>query len=181
VIATKRLSLRIPRQGDAQDLAERRSDPSTAIYQAWTVPYSLEKAQEWIAEVSTQKVMSLGYWSQLIVERTDDGRVVGDVATHLSENGKTAEIGYTLHRWARGQGYATEAAVGLCTYLVETVRVHRLQATTHPHNATSIAVLKRLGFTAEGIQRESFWVGETVTDNAMFGLLARDWLPPVQP
>lgn len=180
MIQTERLTLRPPTPDDAADLAERRSDPETAVHQSWTVPYPLAKAQELIAEVTSHDVLAPGHWSQLIVVRRDDGRVVGDVATHVSENGRTAEVGYTMHRWARGQGYATEAAAALCDHLVRVVGVHRLEAATHPDNAASIAVLRRLGFVAEGVQRESYWVGDTVTDNALFGLLARDWSPSVR-
>jgi aminoglycoside 6'-N-acetyltransferase len=36
-------------------------------------------------------------------------------------------------------------------------------------------VLERLGFRLEGVKRESYWVEDVVTDDAIWGLLARDW------
>ena len=176
-IETPRLTLRAPTPEDAADLAERRSDPETALHQAWTVPYPLAKAQELIAAVTSHDMLAPGHWSQFIIVRREDGRIVGDLAAHLSENGKTAEVGYTLHAWARGQGYATEATAALCDHLVRDIGVHRLEAATHPDNIASIAVLTRLGFAPEGVQRESYWVEDVVSDNALFGLLARDWTP----
>jgi aminoglycoside 6'-N-acetyltransferase len=174
-ISTRRLTVRAPTLDDAADLAERRSDPGTAAYQAWAIPYSLAKAEELIADQTSREMLTPGHWTQLIVVRNSDGRIVGDLATQLSQNARTAEVGYTFHSWARGQGFATEAAAALCDHLVRVVGVHRLEAHTHPDNAASIAVLMRLGFEAEGIRRESYWVDDVVTDDAMFGLLARDW------
>ncbi len=93
----------------------------------------------------------------------------------MSEDGKTAEIGYTLHAWARGNGYATEAVGRVIEYLVETRGAHRIEASTDPANVASIGVLERLGFRSEGVRREAYWKGDVVTDDAVFGLLAREW------
>jgi RimJ/RimL family protein N-acetyltransferase len=175
-IETERLTLRPVSLADAQDLAERRSDPLTAHYQGWTTPYSLVRAEELIQGCLALSGPTPGSWYEIIIVERATGRIVGDVAAELSANGKTATIGYTLHAWARGLGYATEAARALCTYLVESVGVHRLAAETHPDNVASIRVLERLGFAAEGIRRESYWVDDVVSDDAMFGMLARDWV-----
>ncbi len=172
---TARLLLRPVGIDDAADLADRRSDPTTAEYQGWSVPYSIENAQSLVDECVALGGPTPGSWYQIIVIERATQRTVGDVAVHLSDNAKTAEIGYTLHPWARGLGYASEAASALCHYLVTDVGVHRLQASTHPDNAASIRVLTRLGFQPEGIRRESYWVDDVVTDDAQFGLLAREF------
>ena len=174
---TARLLLRPIGADDAAELAERRSDPTTAEYQGWSVPYSVEKAQTLVAECVTLGGPTPGSWYQIIVVERATQRTIGDVAVHLSDNAKTAEIGYTLNPGARGLGYATEAASALCHYLITDGGVHRLQASTHPDNAASIRVLTRLGFQPEGIRRESYWVDDVVTDDALFGLLAREFQP----
>ena len=172
---TARLTLRPLTMDDADDLAERRSDPGTAEFQAWTLPYTLERAKSLIEDVNGHPWPTPGEWHQLAVVETASGRIVGDATFFLAEHGHTAEIGYTLHAWARGRGYATEAAAALIDHLVDEIGVHRLEASTHPENVASNRVLERLGFSLEGIKRESYWVEDVVTDDAIWGLLARDW------
>jgi RimJ/RimL family protein N-acetyltransferase len=147
-IQTERLILRPVTLHDASNLAERRSDPGTAEYQAWPAPYSIEKA------------------------------LSRDFAVRMSDNGKIAMIGYTPNPWACGRRYAIEAASALCTYLVQQTGVHRLEADTHLDNVASLRILERLGFAAEGIRRESYWIGDVVIDDAMFEMLAREWVWP---
>ncbi|WP_062465343.1 GNAT family N-acetyltransferase [Demequina soli] len=173
---TARLVLRPFTEEDAEDFAARRSDPETAMYQAWRVPYSVEKALEVIRESERHDGPVPGHWFQLDVQRLADGRTVGDVAVYLHDHGHTAEVGYTLHTWARRKGYATEATTAMIDYLVDVTGVHRIEAATHPDNSRSIQVLERLGFRAEGVKREAFWVEDEVSDDAIFGLLASEWV-----
>ncbi|WP_061963166.1 GNAT family N-acetyltransferase [Demequina aurantiaca] len=174
-LTTGRLTLRAMVPGDAADLAERRSDPATARYQAWVVPYPVESAQALIDAMVERGDVTPGEWFLLAVERTKDGRIVGDVGIRLSEDSHTAEIGYTLHPWARGHYFSTEATGAVCDYVVNVLGVHRIEATTDPGNLPSVRVLDRLGFIHEGTKRESYWVGDRITDDAMYGLLAREW------
>ncbi|WP_430868097.1 GNAT family N-acetyltransferase [Demequina aurantiaca] len=174
-ITTGRLTLRAMGPDDAADLADRRSDPATARYQAWVVPYSLANAEALIDGMTARGDVAPGEWFLLAVERTKDGRVVGDVGIRLSEDSHTAEVGYTLHPWARGHYFSTEATGAVCDYVVDVLGVHRIEATTDPHNVPSVRVLGRLGFVHEGTRRESYWVGDRIADDAMYGLLAREW------
>jgi RimJ/RimL family protein N-acetyltransferase len=123
---------------DAADLAVRRSDPETARFQSWTAPYPIERARALIDEVLVHGEPTAGFWDQFAIDRLEDRRTVGDLAVRLSDDGRTAEIGYTLHAWARGLGYATEAATRLIDYLVESRGVHRIEASTDAANTASI-------------------------------------------
>ena len=174
-LRSERLTLRPMTMDDAEDLAERRSDTTTAQYQAWRAPYPVERARELVADVTSRPGPMPGHWYQLAVVRTRDDKVLGDVAIWLSENGRTAEVGFTLHPWARGHYYATEATARLVDYAVFDLGVHRVEASTHPHNISSIKVLERIGFIPEGIRRERYWVEDEVSDDAMYGILAREW------
>ncbi len=56
---------------------------------------------------------------------------------------------WALAEDARGQGYATEAARALTDYAFGTLKLARIVATTEHDNASSIAVMRRLGMTVE--------------------------------
>ena len=149
-LSSDRLMLRGMIPSDAEDLAVRRSDPATAQFQGWTIPYPLERAQALVAAVSKLSGPTPGEWFGVTAVEIATGAIVGDIAVFLADHGKTAEIGYTLHPWARGKGYATEAAARMIEHLVTEVGVHRIEASTDPRNAASNRVLERLGFSARG-------------------------------
>jgi len=175
VLTTERLSLRAMTVDDAADLAQRRSDPTTAAYQSWTAPYPLERAVALIDEMVARGGPALGEWTQFACERRDDGVIVGDVALRLDADGRNAEVGFTLHPWARGKGYAREAASAVLDYGFTEWDLHRFEASIDPRNSASERVLTALGFRHEGTLVEAYWVGDVVTDDARYGLLKREW------
>ena len=175
ILRTARLTVRPMTLADADDLASRRSDPETAHFQGWEVPYPLESAVELIEEMIARGAPALGGWTQFACARHEDGVIVGDVALHLDEEGHNGEIGFTLHIWARGQGYATEAAAAILNYGFTVWDLHRCEASIDPRNAASRRVLEHLGFRHEGTMIESYWQGETVMDDARYALLRREW------
>ncbi|RPJ02984.1 MAG: N-acetyltransferase [Chloroflexi bacterium] len=63
----------------------------------------------------------------------------------------TTEMGlfWALRRDYRGQGYATESARALIDFAFERLALRRIVATTEHGNASSIAVMTRLGMTVE--------------------------------
>ena len=142
---TERLRIRALEPADAEDMAERRSDPTTAEYQSWEYPYSVERALDMIAEAARVDRPTPGAWFMAGVEEIESGRVVGDIAVYVQPDGHTAEIGYQLHVWARGRGYATEASRGLVRHAFERVHAHRLVADIVPDNLRSMRLAVRLG------------------------------------
>ena len=131
-LTTERLTLRAMVAADAEPLAARRSDPDTAAFQAWTIPYPPERARDLVAAVAGMDGPTRGEWFQVAIVESASGHSIGDVAVHLSDNGHIAQIGYTLNPSARGRGFATEAAAAMVDHLVTEVGVHRLEAETDP-------------------------------------------------
>lgn len=64
--------------------------------------------------------------------------------------GGTVEIGYAIVPEHRGQGLATEAAIGLVDFAFEHIDVERVIAETLPSHAASIRVLEKCRFTCIG-------------------------------
>jgi RimJ/RimL family protein N-acetyltransferase len=174
-IETQRLLIRSMVPEDARLLAERRSDPQVAKYQNWTLPYPLERAEKMVAELVAMDGPENEEWWMASVCDIDTGEVLGDLALHLSQEGRTAEIGYTFASQHWGTGYAVEAVDALVTYLFEDLEVTRVFGMLHPDNPASAMVMERNGFLFEGHTRSSFWLDDEVSDDWIYGLLRPDW------
>lgn len=174
-IETPAFRLRAYRPSDVAVVAEHRSDPTTAEWQSWAVPYSVEKAQQLIDSVMAVDGPTPGEWWELVIaDPTTDG-FMGSLAVHLAEHGHSAEIGYALRVEHRGKGLATAAAQVLVDALFGRPEINRLEGSLHPNNVASAIVLERLGFVYEGTSRRSFWVEDVVSDDAHYGLLREEW------
>jgi RimJ/RimL family protein N-acetyltransferase len=173
-LRTDRLLLRPMRTDDAEPLAARRSDPDVARYQNWTTPYPIERARAMVADIVAMDGPADGEWWMLTIADLDDTAVLGDLVVHLTWQGRTAEIGYSLARDAWGQGYAVEAATELVRYLFDDLGVTRVEAMLHPDNPASAMVLERVGMRFEGHTRSSFWLDDDNSDDWIYGMIRSD-------
>jgi ribosomal-protein-alanine N-acetyltransferase len=87
---------------------------------------------------------------------------------------RRAEIGYALRSDHWGRGFAGEAVALALDWGFRTLGLHRIEADIDPRNDGSRRLLKRLGFSSEGLQRERYLVGGEASDTELFGLLAQD-------
>lgn len=174
-LRTRRLLLRSPRLTDLDVLARRRNDPLVAQYQDWTLPYSRQSARRALDEAIAAAGPKDEHWFMITVADPADTEVLGDLAVHLSNGARTAEIGYTFDPQVWGRGYAVEAAEAVVTYLFETVGVSRVAGRLHPDNIASAQVLERIGMTFEGHTRLSHWLGDQNSDDWIYAITRADW------
>lgn len=97
---------------------------------------------------------------RLLVERIDDGAVVGDVSWHPvmygpNEQSRALNIGVALYPEARGQGFGTEAQRLLAELLLEQFAVERVEASTDVDNVAEQRSLAKAGFAREGVIRRA--------------------------
>jgi ribosomal-protein-alanine N-acetyltransferase len=90
------------------------------------------------------------------------------------ENG-AAEIGYMIFREHEGTGLAYRSVVALITHLVEVEGIHRIVAKVMPANTRSSDLVRRLGFTYEGVQRETYKLQGRYEDLGVHSILADEW------
>ncbi|MFN3257173.1 MAG: GNAT family N-acetyltransferase [Ilumatobacter sp.] len=173
-ITTERLVIRPTTFADAEALWERRNDPEAARYQNWTLPFPRERADAMCrAAESVDGPENDTWWMAAVCDRAT-GDVIGDLALQLTFDERSAEIGYTFARRVWGRGSATEAADALVGWLFDSVGVSRVHAQTHPENLASVVVLERIGLRFEGHTRNSYWVGDEMSDDWIFGMTAHD-------
>ena len=103
-------------------------------------------------------------------------RMIGSCGFHLYERRhRRAEIGYELHSdyWRRGiMSEATQAVLQFC---FERLGAHRLEADVVEGNSASAALLKKVGFTLEGVWRDRVFKRGAFQSLWQFGLLAPEF------
>jgi [ribosomal protein S5]-alanine N-acetyltransferase len=105
--------------------------------------------------------------------------LIGTCGYHtVNKPHRSIMIGYELHPAYWGKGYAYEAVasmLGFCFKKDFPFVLNRVAATTNLDSEKSIKLLKRLGFTEEGILREAgFWKNK-YHDLRLFSLLKKEW------
>ena len=142
VLRTARLGLRRYGAGDAAALLDVFGDPYAArFYPAMNDPLRIRK---WIAwNLRNYDEHGFGLWA---VERLSDGRFIGDTGLTMQtiEGAQQHEIGYHIHRDARGLGYAAEAARACLDFAFEHVGAGFVCSVAHPENAASAKVAERV-------------------------------------
>jgi RimJ/RimL family protein N-acetyltransferase len=167
-VTTPRLTLRAFTAADAARLADYRSDPDVARHQSWSVPFSLEQAEQLIAAQGHLRAPSPGEWLQIAIER--HGTLVGDVAVHLSEDGQTAEVGCTLAADQQGRGHAREAVAAVVEALFAEAGVQRIEARIDPRNEASIRLFQHLDFVHQGTEAAAVLIDGEWCDDALYAL-----------
>lgn len=91
-------------------------------------------------------------------------------------NQKT-DVGYWLIRKMQGRGLIHECMIALMNYVFLNLRYHRIEVRCAVDNLPSQRVPERLGFTKEGIMRESMFIEDEFVDSILFSILSTDDLP----
>jgi len=104
------------------------------------------EALEFLSRMSDAPMFAPGEWLQLGIADADSGSLLGDIGIHLSEDGATAELGFTLHPAAQGRGIATAAVREALQVLFEATSAVRVLGITDSRNEPSIRLLERVGF-----------------------------------
>jgi RimJ/RimL family protein N-acetyltransferase len=134
----------------------------------------MAQTEELLTEISAMDGPQPDRWWMATVEEVASGEIIGDLAVHQTWGGHTSEIGYTFASKSWGQGFAVEAVDGLVDRLFSDERTTRLTGLLHPDNRPSAMVLERTGFLFEGHTRLSFWDGDEVSDDWIYGMTRED-------
>lgn len=105
-----------------------------------------------------------------------DGQFSGMVY-HVRPNAthRVVEIGYWLVAGATGRGVMTRCVSTLLDYTFGPMGFHRVVLRAAPPNERSVAMAQRLGFTREGVERQSAWLGGQPVDHIVYSMLAPEW------
>lgn len=178
VVRTERLWLRPPVVADHAAWADLRGQ-SRQHLTPWEPQWSIDE----LARVSFRRRLrhyandikeDLGY--AFLIFHVDRHDLLGGLTLSNVRRGVTqaACLGYWIGQPHQGQGYMTEAVRAISSFVFGELKLHRLEAACLPHNAPSIRVLKRAGFTAEGLARGYLKINGQWQDHRLFAHLSDD-------
>ena len=172
-LVSDRLVVRLLARRDIPEFVRYRNIDDIARYQDWELPYTVEMAEELVANVAELGGPTLGEWVQLAIEH--DGVLVGDIAVWVDDEGQLASLGYTVAPEHQGHNYAAEATALIVDWLFEVAGVHRIAATLDPRNIASARVLERTGFHYIGTARSAALIRGEWQDDTRFEFTLAAW------
>lgn len=167
--------LRLLNDGDAQVLFEVIQENRAHLdrWLRWSgYVQTLEDTRAFIDRFVQKAAVDDGFHAGMF----QDGTLVGGIVCHyINTASQKSEVGYWLTENAVGKGLATRSTEAVLNYLFNDVGLHRVEIQCGVENVRSRAVPIRLGFTEEGIKRESEWITDRYLDHVVYSMLDREW------
>jgi ribosomal-protein-serine acetyltransferase len=105
-----------------------------------------------------------------------EGKFSGSFGCHpIDWANRNCSIGYWVDAARQGQGVVTRCCTAMLDWLFDEMSLHRVEIRCATANTRSCAVAERLGFTREGVSRESEWVNDRFLDLVVWGILEPEW------
>jgi ribosomal-protein-serine acetyltransferase len=158
--------------------------PDLAAEYFAVVDRNLARLARWEPWASTQQTVSsvrlfLAWQAQAFTSGTAlpfvirlDGAIVGSCTARIDATDGNAEIGYWIDSEVEGAGVAAESITALVADVFARGDIGRIQARTAVDNTRSRALLERLGFEFEGIQRSAQRFADRRVDMAVYARIA---------
>lgn len=146
-IKTNRLLLRPLGINDLYTTHEYASDIKNTRYMLMLPNHTLEETRQFLAWVMSEweKDMPTTYEFAIVL----DDRHIGAISIRLDEQRREGELGWILDKRFWRKGYATEAALAIKQYAIDTLRVKKLLAHCDNENHESEKLMQRIGMHLE--------------------------------
>lgn len=152
-ISTERLVLRPLDEDDVPALTEMMNDEQVASWTDVPQPFTEAGAHRWITDYAPAERTS-GRGLDLAVTEFLTQRLVGVVQlTKTDWHIRSTELSYITAPWARGEGYASEAALATAQWLFGDQKLERIELRTAADNTASQQVAQKIGCISEGVLR----------------------------
>ncbi|MFG2728122.1 GNAT family N-acetyltransferase [Streptomyces canus] len=154
-ISTERLVLRPLDEDDVPALAEMMNDEQVGAWTDVPQPYSEEQARGWITQYAPTE-REAGRGLDFAVTEFLTQRLVGIVQLAKTNwHVRSTELSYIIAPWARGEGYASEAALATAHWLFTDQKFERIELRTAAANTASQQVAQKIGCISEGVLRNA--------------------------
>ncbi|MEU1018112.1 GNAT family N-acetyltransferase [Streptomyces sp. NPDC005898] len=167
-LSTERLVLRPFEDADVAAYAEMMNDEMVTAWTSVPQPYTEAHARDWITRLAPAE-RDEGRGIALAVTEFLTQRLVGLV--HLRNTDwrvRAGELSYVIAPWARGEGYASEAALATAHWLFDDQAFQRIELRTAADNTAAQQVAQKIGCVSEGVLRGA-WIARTRNGGDPFG------------
>lgn len=169
-IETDRLILRPIVESDAEAIYEYAQSKNVGINAGWKPHESIEETREVMQVVFLDQENVFG---MVLKETGVLFGTIGLIPDPKRQNDKTRMIGYAIGEEYWGKGFTTEAVRALLRLGFEELKLDLISAYCYPYNEGSRNVLKKCGFSYEGLLRlaEERYDG-MVLDNECYAIMS---------
>jgi ribosomal-protein-serine acetyltransferase len=172
------LEIRLLEETDAKDLAGLAHGYNSEVQvNEWIFSgTSVEAARTFIQSCVENHSRSKGFAAGIWVE----GRLAGVTVLNIGHSvciprPFTASIDYAIHPDFRGRGIVTQTCATVINHAFSELGINRIEIMPDIANVKSCAIPERLGFTKEGVLRQSVCYGRFYGDIAVYSLLRSEW------
>lgn len=110
------------------------------------------------------------------IKLKENQKIIGTIGLNvLHLKNKRAEIGYELHPDYWRKGFASEAIKEVLRFSFEQLELYRIGAIVYPENDASLLLLKKMGFTNEGLLRGYIRQNDHFYDTFVLSILKEEW------
>lgn len=180
-IETDRLLIRAPGAGDGADVtaAKRETWHDLTRWMHWARGDGPDPADDEAVIRRASADFILRTDLMMLAFDRGSGLPVAFTGLHrIDWHARIFEIGYWVRTSARGKGYATEVANALTRFAFDALNARKVIITHADGNAPSAAVIKRLGYPLEVVERFGTTLPDgSVVDQHRYARLNTDGLP----
>lgn len=169
ILEGERILLRPVGLADAADMFAYASDEGTTRF-VFETHRDLAMTEEVIAHYFL--AAPLGKYA-IVVKNTQ--KMIGTIDIRPNLADRIAEIGYTLNKDYRGNGYMTEAGKLITALAFDVLELEKVFAMHDVLNPASGEVMKRLGMKPEGVLRRHKVFKGRSCDMAYYGILKEEY------
>lgn len=162
---------RLTDANDVQTLAGHRKVASTT----YNIPHPYEDgmAETWISK--HEETFRQGKGVVYAMTLKEGGNLIGAISLMGLILGHKAELGYWVGVPYWGKGYCTEAGKALLGYGFSVLDLNRIHACYFTRNPASGRVMKKLGMSYEGTQRQHTLKWGKYEDITLMAILKKEW------
>lgn len=170
-IETERLRLRAFRPTDLKALHALYGDAANLRYWGVDPSSSLDETRRMMRWHVGYRPAHYVLWA---VEEKKGRKLIGMINYHRRDRReRRVDVGWMIASDKQGEGFMTEAGRALLRYLIDTLKIHKVEALIRPENKPSAALARRLGFRLEGGPIRDRWlVGGHWHGVMLYGLVA---------